>query len=181
MGCWRILERFSADLYLISRTQNSLVRYAPLYIHRFPLCAPRKRPATREQRRYEQIQSVPDRLRWLRHSRGLRQKDVAEIAGVSRGVCIDLETDTAKQMPAQAADNLAAFYGVPVTDLLDDYSRFLLNDPTAQLRQRRMESSLTREGFAQQLGTSLSNLERWETGKCTISYKCWERFFAERK
>ena len=182
---WRILERFSADLYLISRTQNSHVRYAPLYIHRFPLCAPRKlleaTSLNRQYQRYEQIQTVPDRLRWLRHSRGLMQREVAVIAGVSRSVYIDLETGAAKQMPAGVADKLAHFYGVPVAELLDDYSRFLLNDPTAQLRQRRMESSLTREGFAQQLGTSLSNLERWETGKCTISYKCWERFFAERK
>lgn len=182
---WRILERFSADLYLISRTQDSYVRYAPLYIHRFPLCAPRKileaTDLNRQYHRYEEIQSVPDRLRWLRHSRGLMQKEVAVIAGVSRSVYVDLETGAAKQMPAGVADKLAHFYGVPVTELLDDYSRFLLNDPPAQFRQRRMESGMTREAFAQRLGTSLSNLERWETGKCTISRKCWERCFAEQE
>ena len=85
-----------------------------------------------------------------------------------------------EELLQQAADKLAQFYDVPVTELLDDYSRFLLNDPPAQLRQRRMESCMTRESFAQQLGTSLSNLERWETGKCTISYKCWERYFKGR-
>ena len=161
------------------------MRYAPLYITSFPLNAPRKQlDAQLFQNRwnsYGAIDNIPDRLRWLRHSRGLMQKEVAEIAGVSRSVYIDLETGAAKQMPARAADKLAQFYGVPVTGLLDDYSRFLLNDPPAQLRQRRMESGMTREAFAQQLGISLSNLERWETGKCTISYKCWEQCFAERK
>ena len=161
------------------------MRYAPLYIHRFPLCAPRKileaTGLSRQYHRYEQIQSVPDRLRWLRHSRGLTQKEVAVIAGVSRSVYVDLETGAAKQMPTGVADRLAQCYGVPVTDLLDDYSRFLLNNPSIRLRQHRMESGMSREDFAQQLGTSLSNLERWETGKCTISYKCWERCFAEQK
>ena len=182
---WRILERISPDFYILSHTQDTQVRYAPLYITSFPLNAPRKQlDAQLFQNRwgsYGAIDNIPDRLRWLRHSRGLMQKEVAEIASVSRSVYVDLETGAAKQMPVQAADKLAQFYDVPVTELLDDYSRFQLNDPPAQLRQRRMESGMTRGAFAQQLGTSLSNLERWETGKCTISYKCWERFFAERK
>lgn len=105
------------------------------------------------------------------------QKEVAEIAGVSRSVYIDLETGTTKPMPAQAVDKLAQFYSLPTTDLLNDYSTFLLDDPPPQLRQFRMESGLTRETFAQQLGISLSNLERWETGKCTISHKCREICF----
>ena len=182
---WRILEQISPNFYILSHSYDTHVQYAPLYITRFALNAPRKQlEAQLFQNRwgsYEAIDNIPDRLRWLRHSRGLMQKEVAEIAGVSRSVYIDLETGAAKQMPVQAADKLAQFYDVPVTELLDDYSRFLLNDPPAQLRQRRMESGMTRGAFAQQLGTSLSNLERWETGKCTISYKCWERFFAKQK
>ena len=182
---WRILERISPNFYILSHTYDTHVRYAPLYITRFPLNAPRKQlDAQIFQNRwgsYGAIDNIPDRLRWLRHSRGLMQKEVAQVAGVSRGVYTDLETGAAKQMPAYAADKLAEFYGVPTIDLLDDYSLFLLNDPPAQLRQRRMESGMTREAFAQQLGTSLSNLERWETGKCTISYKSWERCFAQQK
>lgn len=175
MPLWRILERISPEIYILSRTEGDHVRYAPLCITRVPLMGGGSRES------YEAIANVPDRLRWLRRSRGLIQKEAAEIAGVSRNVYVDLETGAAKRMPAQAADRLAAYYGVPATDLLDDYSRFLLRDPQTQLRQRRMESGLTREAFARQLGTSLINLERWETGKNTISYKCWERCFAERK
>ena len=37
---------------------------------------------------------------------------------------------------------------------------------------------LTREAFARYLGTTENNLERWENGKSTISYKCWEQCFA---
>ena len=49
----------------------------PLYIHSFVLCAPPKIQEAiqfnQRYRRYEEIQNVPDRLRWIRHSRGLLQ------------------------------------------------------------------------------------------------------------
>ncbi len=161
------------------------MRYAPLYITSFPLNAPRKQlDAQLFQKRwgsYGAIDNIPDRLRWLRHSRGLMQKEVAGIAGVSRGVYIDLESGEAKQMPAEAADKLAGFYGVPMTDLLDAYSRFLQSDPASQLLKLRTKAGMTREAFAQQLGTSVRNLEMWEKGKRTISYKSWERCFAQQK
>ena len=71
---WRILDRISADLYILSCAQNSYVRYAPLYIHSFVLCAPRKiLEATKfnqRYRRYEEIENVADRLCWCRHSKG---------------------------------------------------------------------------------------------------------------
>ena len=160
------------------------MRYAPLYIATFPLNAPRKQLEAQQFQNkwgsYDRIPTVPDRLRWLRHSRGLMQKEVAEIAGVSRGVYIDLETGVAKQMPAGAADKLAQFYGIPAADLLDEFNRFLLSDPASQLLKYRTQAGLTREAFAQQLGTSVRNLEMWEKGKRTISYKSWERCFKWR-
>lgn len=182
---WRILEQISPNFYILSHSYDTHVQYAPLYITRFALNAPRKQlEAQLFQNRwgsYEAIDSIPDRLRWLRHSRGLMQKEAAQIAGVSRGVYIDLENGAAKQMPAQAADKLAAFYGVPTTDLLDDYSAFLQSDPASRLLHHRTQLGLTREAFAQQLGTSVRNLQMWETGKRTISYKSWERCFAQQK
>jgi hypothetical protein len=71
--------------------------------------------------------------------------------------------------------------GVPTTDLLDDYSAFLQSDPASQLLKHRTQLGLNREAFAQQLGTSVRNLQMWETGKRTISYKSWERCFAQQK
>ena len=46
----------------------------------------------RKYRRYEEIENIPDRLRWLRHSKGLMQAEAAAVAGVSRNVYINLET-----------------------------------------------------------------------------------------
>ena len=114
---WRILDRISADLYLLSWAQNSYVRYAPLYIHSFVLCIPRKileaTMINQRYRRYEDIQNVPDRLRWLRHSRGLLQVETAKIAGVTRSVYIDIECGITQRVPIEMADKLAVFYGKP--------------------------------------------------------------------
>lgn len=57
--------------YILCRHHAGCVRYVPLYIHSFPLSAPGKlrRPGW-----YEDIDNIPDRLRWRRHSRGLTQK-----------------------------------------------------------------------------------------------------------
>ena len=180
MGCWRILERFSADLYLISRTRDSHVRYAPLYIHRFPLCAPRKRPATREQRRYEQIQSVPDRLRWLRHSRGLTQKEVAAKIGMSYHVYKAIEEGTTRQISAEMRNKLAQFYDVAAEDLIDAFNRFLLDGQANRIRTIRRKTGLSQREFARQKGIPVQGLEAWENEKRAITYKSWEKYFKGR-
>lgn len=41
---------------------------------------------------YEEIDNVPDRLRWCRYQLGLKQKEVAGIIGVSRIVYIGMES-----------------------------------------------------------------------------------------
>ena len=64
---------------------------------------------------------------------------------------------------------------------MDAYSAFLQSDPASRLLHHRTQLGLTREAFAHQLGTSVRNLQMWETGKRTISYKSWERCFAQQK
>lgn len=180
MGVWRILERFSADLYLISRTQDSYVRYAPLYIHRFPLCAPRKRPATREQRRYEQIQSVPDRLRWLRHSRGLTQKEVAAKTGMSHHVYKAIEEGTTRRFGKGMREGLAGLFGVPASDFEDGFNRFCEDGQGNRIQAWRSQNGLDRQAFAERYGIPLQSLEAWENEKRAVTYKSWEKYFKGR-
>lgn len=77
------------------RTEDGIVQYAPLCIHTFRLIAPRKlleaQQFNQQYHSYEEIQNVPDRLRWCRHHMGLMQKEVAEQIGISRGHYIDYE------------------------------------------------------------------------------------------
>ena len=72
--------------------------FAPLYILSFRVTQTKKISEVfslnRRYRRYEEIASIPDRLRWRRHEMGLLQKEVAAKIGVTRSVYNSLETNT---------------------------------------------------------------------------------------
>lgn len=105
----------------MGRKENRHTEYAVLYIHSFRLGAPRKQlDAYRFLARYHsygEIPNVPNRLRWLRHTNGLMQKEVAKIAGIHSRTYSDLESGVTHRVPLPVADALAAFYQVPVDDL----------------------------------------------------------------
>ena len=178
---WRILDRISADLYLLSWALNSHVRYAPLYIHSFVLCAPRKileaTQFNQRYRRYEEIQNVPDRLRWLRHSRGLSQTEVAARIGMSDHTYKNIEEEATRQIPKEMRGRLAQFYGVPERDFIDEFNRFIEDGQAIRIRAIRTKTGLTRRAYAKQMGIPVRSLEVWENEKKAISYKSWEKYF----
>ena len=102
------------------------MRYAPLFIHSFVLCAPRKileaTQFNQRYRRYEEIDNVPDRLRWLRYNRGLGQTDVAQGLGMSSSSYKRMEKGTSQDIPLERAKKLARLYTVPVTDFLNKHN-----------------------------------------------------------
>lgn len=171
-------------MYILSQTQGLDVRYAPLLIHHFALCAPRKiLDATQFQqryRRYEEIENVPDRLRWCRYSRGLTQAEVAEIAGVTRAVYMDIEQGITQYIPQNAIEKLADFYGFPTEDFTDDYNRFLYSGQADGIRRYRAETGLGQKAFAREKEIPYRCLQAWESGKKTISRQNWEKYFNRR-
>ena len=128
-------------------------------------------------RRYEEIQNVPDRLRWLRHSRGLLQVEAARIAGVTRGVYIDIECGITQRVPIEMADRLADYYGKSREDFLDAFNRFLLDGQAKRIRTCRAQTGLSRREYAKRMGIPIRSLEVWENEKKVISFKCWEKYF----
>ena len=182
---WKVFARVSLDFYILCRTDHGKPRFAPLAVHRFRLIAPRNLPEaqrfTRQYQSYEEIGSVPDRLRWCRLHLGLLQREVAERVGVTTPFYIDMETGACEHTPAAVADRLAALYGVLVTDLLDGYNRFLYEGQARQILAIRQRAGLGRAAFARKTGISESSLRSWETETKTISKKCWERYFREQR
>lgn len=171
-------------MYILCATYDGHVRFAPLYIHSFQLCAPHKlleaTMMNRIYRSYSEITSIPDKLRWCRHSRGLTQKEAAEIAGVSRTVYNTIECGVTTQMPDGMAEKLAAYYKVPVTDFLDEFNRFLYDGQARRIQDYRKKLGLGRKPFCRETGIPLSSLRYWEDGKKEISLKCWEMYFKGR-
>lgn len=157
------------------------MRYAPLYVHSFILFAPRKileaTQFNQEYQRYEEIQNVPDRLRWCRHSKGLMQGDVAKLVGISRNVYVAIECGTTKQIPGEMVCKLADFYGVSVEDFLDDYNRFLSDGQANRIREYREATGLNKKAFAREKGIPIRSLLEWESGRKTVSRGSWGRYF----
>ena len=157
------------------------MRFAPLYILSFRVTAAKKISEAfslnRKYRHYEDIASIPDRLRWRRHELGLLQKEVAAKIGVTRSVYNSLETSETQSCDPEVLNRLAALYRVPVSDLLDGYSRFLLSGQGQAIQQLRASLNMTREQFADHLHTDVRNILAWETEKKRISRRMWERYF----
>ncbi len=181
---WRVIARISDRMYVLCATFDSHVRFAPLYIHSFKLCAPHKileaTMMNQTYHSYEEITSIPDRLRWLRHSKGLMQREAAQIAGVSRSVYIDIEAGITRRLPGCLILNLSQFYGVPVSDFLDEYNRFLFDGQAQRIREYRKKLGMGRKPFCRHTGIPLSSLRGWEDGKKEVSFKCWEIYFKGR-
>jgi len=178
---WRILDRISGDLFVLSQLQNDQARYAPLFIHSFVLCAPRKileaTQFNQSYQRYEDIENVSDRLRWCRHSRGLLQAEVAQRIGVSSNVYKNIEDGITQQIPKEVADKLSQLYEVPVTDFLDAYNRFLYIGQAQCIREYREKMGLGKKAFARAMGIPIRSLQGWESGRKVISRQNWERCF----
>lgn len=157
------------------------MRYAPLYIHKFRLIAPRRLlDAQRFQQQYHsygELLTVQDRLRWCRHHMGLMQKEVADRIGIRRGHYTDLETGAVDYYPKEVVDKLAEFYGVPVGDFLDDFNRFLYYGQGKAIREHRERLGLQKKPYARLLHLEPNRLRAWESEQKQISKASWEKYF----
>jgi len=171
-------------MYVMTRYHHEAAEYAPLYCFRFRLIAPRKlleaQRFSRQYHSFDEIDNVPDRLRWCRYGMGLMQKEVAERVGISPAAYIELETGTCQRYRLDVMDKLSAFYGIPRDCLLDDYNRFLAKGQAQQLLEYRKRAGLNRRQFSKRTGIPVTSARDWEEGKKRISRRSWERYFRGR-
>ena len=73
----------------------------------------------------------------------------------------------------ELADKLAALYGIPVEDILDDYTLFLHRGGGAFLRRYREAKGWNRQQLADHAKVSRTSIRCWENGQKTISQKCF--------
>ena len=155
--------------------------FAPLYILSFHMATTKKISEAfslhERYRRYEDIDSIPDRLRWRRHELGLLQKEVAAKIGIPRYVYSSLEVDEMDSYDPVVMDKLASLYHIPIDDLLNDYTRFLQAGQGQAILNLRHSLNMTRSQFAQYLHTDVDNITVWETEKKRISREMWEKHF----
>ena len=164
--------------------EDGIVRYAPLCIHTFRLIAPRKlveaKLFNQGYHSYEEIENVPDRLRWCRYQMGLIQKEVADKIGISRCHYIDYEIGNVEYYPKEIVDKLAEVFGVSVTDFLDEYNLFLYKGQGKMIQEYRLRLGMKKKPFARWLQIEVSLLREWETEQKRISKNSWEKYFKDR-
>lgn len=171
---WHGVDWTAGDFCVCASHQQSVVRYAPLYIHQFRIVKIRS-----DYQSYEKIPNVPDRLRWCRQSKGLLQTEMAERVGLTYNAYKNLEAGTMQHIPQDTAQRLAELYDIPVADLLDAYNQFLYDGQTARIRAYRESLALGKKPFARQMGIPIRSLQAWESGTKTLSRQSWEKYFQD--
>lgn len=167
----------------MSRTVDGVSCFSPLCLHTFRLLAPRRlldaQLFIQKYRRYEDINSVPDRLRWCRHSKGLTQEEVANAVGIYKRSYAKLELEHKETPSLDKMERLAAFFEIPISDLLDDYNLFLYRGQAQQVREHREKLGLNVPQFALHYKINPENVYAWESDAKVISRKMWQMCFKE--
>ena len=159
------------------------VKFSPLFIHSFPLLAPHH---LLESEKFNirfsdpsKITEVADKLRWYRYRKALLQREIADLIGIDRGTYIRYEEYGHDYYPIKHMEKLAELYGVPVTELLDDFNLFLYNNQGKQIREKRKRLGLSRKEYAKIIGVHPGSLKKWELNTVRIFKSTWERYFKD--
>lgn len=152
--------------------------FAPLYVHRFRFLRPHKlTEAEKFNIRYpdpSMITNVADKLRYYRYKKSLRQRDVADYAGINRTTYAEYEKD-AEFIPMDNLRKIAECLEIDLRELLmDDYSRFLFEGQGQQIRALRKGLGLTQNEFGKLMGVHGGTVKKWEGEKQIISRTIWK-------
>ena len=176
---WKRLRSINKNFFILYRNINGRTYYAPLFVFSFSFLHFCK---LTEGQRYLQDNPNPDKLthtadklRWYRYNKSLLQREVAEHAGIDRSTYIHYECAEHDYYPIDKLSRIAELLEVDITDLLDEYNRFLYDDQGWQIRKIRKSMGLTQYQFGKLYGVSAGAVKRWESGKVRVSKGTWEK------
>ena len=180
---WRLLAQVEVRCYILISNVSGAVKVAPLQILQFPVILPHKfQDAEKFNLQFpdfSEITETADKLRWLRYQKGLRQRDVADYAGIDRSTYVHYEEYGKDLYPPEHMEKIAQLFEVPVDTLLDDYNLFLRNGQGEQIKTIRTKLGLTQREYADKLSVSLGNLKHWEQNRKQIFKSTWEKYFRQ--
>ena len=180
---WSMFCRLKVRSYVLAANVAGTLKVAPLQILKFPVVLPHKfLDAEKFNLRFSdfsEITETADKLRWLRYQNGLRQRDVADYAGIDRSTYVHYEEYGKDLYPPEHMERIAQLFEVPVESLLDDYNLFLRNGQGNQIKAIRTKLGLTQKQYADKLGVSLGSLKQWEQNRKQIFKSTWEKYFKQ--
>lgn len=176
---WKSLQIINNKMALLFRHNACESEHTLLYVHRF-IIHPIHHLTESEQYHllYSSIEDVPtiaEKLRYARHMKGLRQKDIAQYLNIHLSLYHNYENPAYEQFPVEDLEKLAAFYHLSMTQLLDEYHLFLYQHQTSSLKYFRKTNFLTQRQFADFLGVSRTSLQCWENGYRNLPRDIYEK------
>lgn len=180
-GNWKLYRKFSDNLYIMYRLKNSRTYFSPFY--KFTVSFQSYQNYTKIQsflnqyKNTNEIQHTSDKLKWYRYKKSMFQQDIADYLKIDRSTYIRYEHGEMDYYPIDKLKSIAELFHIDVTDLLDDYNRFLYDGQGQQIRTLRKNMGLTQYQFAEKYGINTSTVKHWENNSCTISKNIWEKIF----
>ena len=129
---------------------------------------------------YEDIDNIPDRLRFCQHKLGLMQKEVAQIIGIPRITYINLETVIKTAFIKQQRTSFPNSIISPYTIFLMITTAFCLADRAKLIREYRESLNLGKRPFARLVSIADNMLRLWENERKQVSLKSLEKYFKNR-
>ena len=84
------------------------------------------------------LNTVSDRLKWYRYQNGLKQSDMAKIMEVDRTTYSRYEENVLEAYPLDKLEKAANYFGIDITELLDEYNLFLYRGQYEQIKGLRL-------------------------------------------
>lgn len=166
---WSIFCRLKVRSYVLAANVAGTLKVAPLQILKFPVVLPHKfLDAEKFNLRFSdasEITEIADKLRWYRYQKGLRQRDVADYAGIDRSTYIHYEEAGRDFYPKEHMEKLAELFEVPLEDLLDDYNLFLLRGQGSADQSHTPAARLDAEGICSAAWRPTAKVQAMGTGK----------------
>lgn len=174
-----LLTVINDNLYIFARQEDETASINPLYSFDFPFLCPKKfmdhEKFNVQYPDVSYIQTVGDRIRYYRYKKALLQQDVADYAGLYRSSYIHYENSNRDYYPIEKLRKIAELLEVDITDLLDEYNRFLYDGQGSQIRAIRTKLGLTQYEFGRLIGVNAGTVKRWESERARISKRKWEK------
>ena len=178
---WHTLDHLCGRIKILTKVINGVAVYVPLFIFSFKMLQPHKLvDAEKFNITYSDpslLISTADKLRYYRYKKALRQRDVADYAGIDRSTYNSYEQEERDFYPIEPLRKIAEVLAVDMPDLLDDYNMFLYSGQGHQIRTLRKNAGLTQHLFGKLYGVSAGAVKRWESDRVQIFKSTWEKIF----
>ena len=100
---------------------------------------------------------------------------MSKIMGVDRKTYSRYEENVLEAYPLDKLEKAANYFGIDITELLDEYNLFLYCGQGEQIKELRKSLELTQSELAQRLGVLLQKVRNWKEEKVRISRGTFEK------